>query len=171
MKRGGQMMNTKNIIIGALIIVILTMAVGFSAFATQATLSGTAEIAGVWDVRITGIEVQNISDGVDAGSPEFTNTSATFNAKLLKPGDSVTYAITIENQGTINAKLNNILFTCDEDTGSPAILYKTSELASSLSAGEQTTLTVTIQYDPKTTEVPSVKTKSITGIIEYVQEQ
>ena len=162
------MVNTKKFIIGALLIVILTMSVGYSAFATQLSVNGTAEITGQWDVKISNIEVQDVSDGCDYGEPKYTNTSATFNAKLQKPGDSITYVITIKNDGTIDATLNNVIFKEDEN-GSPAIIYTTSNLDYSLKAGEQTKLNVKITYDPNTTEVPSIKTKTITGIIEYVQ--
>ena len=99
------MKRNKNIIIGTLVIVILAMAVGYSAFATQLTLNGTAEITGVWDVRIVNIEAQEVSEGCDSGEPQYTNTSATFDAKLEKPGDSINYVITIKNAGTIDATL------------------------------------------------------------------
>ncbi len=163
------MKNNKNIIIGALVIVILLMAVGYSAFATQLTLNGTAEIVGEWDVKVANVEVQNFSDGCDPGNPEFTNTSITLNAKLVKPGDKIAYEITIENAGTINATLANVIFQEDMD-GSPAINYVTTDISHILKAGEQTTFTLTVEYIASTTEVPSVKTRTITGIIEYEQE-
>ena len=163
------MTNTKNIIIGALLVVILIMSVGYSTFATQLTLNGTAQIIGEWNVKITDIETMDISEGCDAGDIQFTNTTVAFNAKLKKPGDVITYVITIENAGTIDATLENVTFASDEKNGSPAIMYETTELASSLLAGEKTTFTVTVKYDPNCSEVPDVKTKTITGIIEYVQ--
>ncbi len=163
------MKNNKNIIIGALVIVILLMAVGYSAFATQLTLNGTAEIVGEWDVKVANVEVQSFSDGCDPGTPEFTNTSITVDAKLVKPGDKITYEITIENAGTINATLGNVIFQEDMD-GSPAINYVTTDISHILNAGEQTTFTLTVEYIASTTEVPSVKTRTITGIIEYEQE-
>ena len=162
------MKNRKNIVILALVIVILLMAVGYSAFATHLDINGTAEITGEWNVRISNIETQEISDGCDDGDPQYTNTTATFNAKLVKPGDIITYAITIKNDGTINAKLDNVLFK--EEGGSEAIIYETTELKSPLKSGEEDTFLVKLKYDPNSTEVPSIKTKTITGIIEYVQE-
>ena len=165
------MKNTKNIVIGALLIVILAMAVGYSTFASELTLNGTAEITGEWDVKIIGIETKEVSEGSDEGTPQYTNTTATFNAKLEKPGDKITYVITIGNAGTIDALLDGIIFASDDENGSPAIIYSTSSIAEILKAGQQTTLEVTVTYDPNFTETPSVKTKKITGIIEYVQER
>lgn len=164
------MKNSKNIIIGVLLIVILLMAVGYSSFATQLKLNGTAEIIGEWNVRIIGIEAQDVSKGCDAGDPQFTNTSATFNAKLVKPGDYITYLITIENAGNINATLDSITFTDNGENGSPAITYKYSDPLTSLPAGAQTCVLVQVMYDENITEIPDIKTKTITGIIEYVQE-
>ncbi len=164
------MSNTKTLIIGTLLVVTLAMCIGYSAFATQLNINGTAEVTGEWNVKIINIEAQNVSDGCDYGTPQFTDTSATFDAKLMKPGDSITYVITIQNAGTIDATLNNITCTPDEN-GSPAIIYTNTEPASSLKAGDQTTFSVNVIYDSKSTEVPSIKTKTITGTIEYVQEQ
>ena len=162
--------NKRNIIIGALLIIIALMTVGYSAFATQLNINGTAEIVGEWDVRITNIVAQEVSEGCDAGTPEYTNTTATFDAKLQKPGDVVSYVITIENKGTIDAKLDSITFTPDEENGSPAIIYTNTSPSDTLNAGSETTLTVTAKYDEKAETIPEIKTKQITGVIEYVQK-
>ena len=65
------MKNKKNIIMGTLLIVILLMAVGYSAFATQLNINGTAEITGEWNVKITNIVTQEISEGCDDGDPQY----------------------------------------------------------------------------------------------------
>ena len=59
------MKRNKNIIIMALLLAITIMAVGYSAFATQLTINGTAEIVGKWNIMITNIETQDVSEGVD----------------------------------------------------------------------------------------------------------
>ncbi len=163
------MKNNKNIIIGTLLVVILIMAVGYSAFATQLTLNGTAEIIGNWDIRITSITAQDVSQNCDPGEPQFTNTTVTFNAKLVKPGDYITYLVMIENYGTFDATLQNFKFT-PEEKGSSAIIYTTSEPNNLLPAGEQTCFLLKVMYDENSKEVPEVKTRTITGIIEYVQK-
>lgn len=165
------MTKNKNIIIGALVIAVLAMAVGYSTFATQLKINGTAEITGEWEVKIIGVEAQNVSKDCDAGTPEFTDTTVDFSAELAKPGDSIDYVITIKNSGNLDAHLDEIVFLADETNGSPAIKYSSTNLSEVLSAGETTTLTVKVKYDESYTEVPSVKTKTITGIISYVQER
>ena len=164
------MKSRTNIIIVTLVVIILLMAGAYSAFAIQLTINGTAEIIGEWNVKITGIEAQDVSEGCDAGKPQFTNTSATFNAKLLKPGDYITYLIMIENAGNIDATLNGINFTDNGEEGSPAIIYDYTEPLTSLPAGAQTCVLLHVRFNESTTQMPTVKTKTITGIIEYVQK-
>ena len=164
------MKNNKNIVIITLLIVILVMAVGYTAFATQLTINGTVEIVGIWDVKIKNVEARYVTEGCDPGDIQFTNTSVAFNAKLVKPGDYITYLITIENAGTIDATLEQISFTCNEE-GSPAIEYEDSNLPPVLDVGDVVSLLVKISYVDDTSELPEIKTKTITGIIEYVQKQ
>ncbi len=144
------------------------MAVGCSMFATQISLDGDTKIIGEWDVRITNIEVQSASEGCNPGTPNFTNTSATFDAKLEKPGDSIIYVVTIENDGTIDATLGMVIFK--EGNGPSEIKYETTEIKHELNAGEKTSFLVKVEYDLNTTETPSVKTKTLIGIIEYIQK-
>ena len=160
---------TKHYLLVVLLILILAMTFAYAAYTTQLSINGTAEIVGEWNVKIVNIEAQDVSDGCDYGSSQYTDTTATFDAKLMKPGDSITYVITIENAGTIDAKLDKATYTEQED-GSDAILYTTTEPDSSLKAGTQTTFTVKVVYDPDYPGIPTAKTKTITGIIEYVQE-
>lgn len=156
-------------ILGALLISILVMSIGYAAFATSLSINGTAEIIGEWNVKITNVEVQSSSTDCDPGNPIFTNTSAYLTAKLAKPGDSITYVITIENAGTINAKLTNFSLTADDISGSDVISYRTTNPNEQLKAGETTTFSITATYDLSATGLPESKMKSIVGIVEYGQ--
>ena len=164
------MKNYRNIIIITIIIIIIAMAVAYSAFATQLNINGQSKIVGEWNIKITGISAENVSPGCDAGTPKYSNTKAIFDAKLQKPGDTITYVITIKNAGTIDAVLSSADFIPDNENGSPAISYEITNPAQSLKAGTETTCKVQIIYNKETTEVPSIKTKKIVGVIEYVQD-
>ena len=153
------MKHTKNIILITSLTLILIMSIGYSTFATQLTLNGSAEILSTWNIRIIRVEPQLVSEGCDPGTPQYTDTSVTFDAKLVKPGDSITYVITIENAGTLNATLNNLIFI-EETTGSDAIKYETSNFDPFLERGEKNAFSVKVEYDPKYSEVPSVKQKN-----------
>ncbi len=162
------MNKNKNIIIISMLFTILFMAIGFSSLVTQLDLDGTSTIVGIWDVKITGVNILYVSDGCDAGKPQFTDTSVSFDAKLIKPGDYITYFITIENRGTFNAVLKNATFTSDDDPSS--IIYSTTGPEPSIDAGGFSFCMVMAKFDENATEVPEVKTKKISGFIEYVQE-
>lgn len=165
------MKDKKNILIGALVFVIAVMAVGYAAFATTLNINGNAEIAGEWDVEITGITSKATGTASDKTEPAYTATTATFDAKLMAPGDAMTYTITVENKGTIDAKLSSITFTPQAD-GSDAIIYTVDSQPSAndvLAAGESTTVVITATYDSSVTSLPDVKTKTITGVLDYVQ--
>ena len=166
MKKSG-----KNLVVVAIVLALVVVATAYAAFATELNLNeSTATIQGDWLIEITNIEATTVVGTADAGTPSFTDTTATFDALLNAPGDSVTYTVTIENKGSIDAKLDSAVFTPDNEMGSPAIIYTYENPAASLAAGATTTFTVTATYDESVTEVPDVKTKTITGTINYVQE-
>ena len=163
------MTKKRNIIIGVLIIAILLMAVAYSTLATQLTVNGTAEIISEWNVKITSVTAQDVSEGCNAGNPKFTDTTITFDAELVKPGDYITYLVMIENTGTLDATLDNITLTPDEN-GSPAIIYTHTEPEPLLKAGNTTCFLVKVAYDENTEEMPTIKSRTITGIVKYVQK-
>lgn len=162
------MKNYKLIIIFTFLIVILAMSVGYSAFANQLSLEGVAEIVTDWNVKISKVEVAFVSQGCDAGTPTFTNTNVVFDAKLVKPDDIIIYEITIENAGTIDAKLENIIFM--EDNSFYAIRYETSEIKKELNAGEETVFTVSVTYDEEYGSMVQGTVNTIIGFIEYAQK-
>ena len=163
------MSKNRSIIIGILLSAMLLMAVAYSALATQILLNGTAEIISEWNVKITSVTAQDVSEGCNAGNPTFTDTTITFNAELVKPGDYITYLVMIENMGTLDATLSNITLTPDEN-GSPAITYTNTEPETLLKAGKTTGFLVKVAFDENTTQMPSIKSKTITGVVEYVQK-
>lgn len=164
------MRNPKNIVISALIIAILIMAIGYSSLASNMQINGVAEIDGIWAVRIKNVEVKDTCSGCSAGNPEFTDTTVSFNAKLSKPGDTITYLITIANEGTIDAKLEKIVFDLNPNVGSEDIFYYISDPKDDLDANTTTSFTIKIEYNEAATTITEEKTKSLNGVIEYVQK-
>jgi uncharacterized repeat protein (TIGR01451 family) len=165
------MKNGKNILIGALLVTIMIMSVGYASFATNLDINGTATIAGEWDVEITNITSSFSGTASNASTPLYTKTTATFDAQLMAPGDTATYTITVANKGNIAAKLNAIALTPQTD-GSDAIIYTIKQQPSAgdiLAPNGTTTVVIEVKYDSSVTETPSVLTKTITGTLEYVQ--
>ena len=98
-----------NLIIGGLCCILLLMGIGYAAFSTQLKINGTSSISSEWKVLITDITSGSIVGGAsNAAEPTHTETTATFSTNLISPGDSITYTITVANQGSIDAVLKNI---------------------------------------------------------------
>ena len=142
----------RNYIIIGLCAILLIMVVGYAAFQSQLKISGTSNIVSNFLVKIINIEVSNIVGGAQDKSEvtTHTDTTATFGTTLQSPGDSITYNITIENQGTIDAVLKTITKT---DTSNSAILFTISGVneGAPLNAGELVTMQVTVTYNPAVT--------------------
>ena len=140
----------RNIIIFSLVGVLLCMVVGYAAFQTRLEIKGTSKVTSNWNILIT-----NVTNGTPTGSaenaikPSWKNTSASMEANLYDKGDAMEYDVTIENQGTIDAKLNDIL-TNLENSNSEAVLITFSGYTKGevLKAGGSKIVHVKIEYNP-----------------------
>ena len=158
-----------NIIIGGLCAILLIMTVGYAAFYSQLKISGTSTVTSNWDVEITNIESKNIvGSASNKTEPTYTKLSATFNTNLVSPSDSITYDITVENKGSVDATLKTITKT---DTSNSAILFKTYGLkeGGTLQVGKSAILTVKVTYDPSVTKQPDNLTSTLKVTLDFVQ--
>ena len=111
----------RNIVIFSLIGILFCMGIGYAAFNTELKISGTSKVTSNWDIEIT-----NVTPGTPTGSaentvaPKWDALTASMEADLYEKGDAMEYDVTIENKGTIDAKLNNIL-TNLENSNSEAV--------------------------------------------------
>ena len=160
----------RNYIIIGLCAILVIMGVGYAAFQSQLKISGTSNIGANFNVKITSITPNSIV-GTALDKPEITtynDTSATFGVSLKSPGDSITYDITIENQGTIDAILKTITKT---DTNNSAILFETSgvEENDELKVGKTTTMKVKVTYNPEVTSQPTDLESTLNVELDYEQ--
>ena len=140
----------RNIIIFSLVGVLLCMVVGYAAFQTRLEIKGTSKVTSNWDIRIT-----NVTDGTPTGSaenasaPDWDELTASMEANLYDKGDAMEYDVTIENRGTIDAKLNDVLANL-ENSNSEAVLITFSGYAKGeiLKAGGSKLIHVKIEYNP-----------------------
>ena len=163
-------MKQKKIIIGVLCLVICIMAVGFAAFSTTLNINGTSSIESNWSVEFTNIQELSKSSGVTINNnPTASGTTATFDVSLESPGDSIEYQITVANQGTLDAIIENINAS---ETGSDAIKFEISNIriGDKLAKGAQTTFNIKISYDSSITSQPSITNNKLTVDIDYVQD-
>lgn len=166
------MKNGKNTIIGFLVAAIMVMSVGYALLSQQVTINGVAEVSSTWSVGITGITEGIATGGALNKTPStYTGTTAAFDVSLSAPGDSMTYDITVTNNGSIDAILSAISVT-PEEGGSDAINYEVTGVTAgttTLSAGTTNTITVKVEWDKTAIGVPTVLSKTLTVTLNYVQ--
>lgn len=178
----------KNILIGGLLAIVLVMAVGYAAFATQLNINGTANITSSWHVgfdtsKTSGSDVIAPTTGLSGATAPSGSVSygddqhATINAKLNQPGDQVKFTLTILNTGSLDANLNtpvvsmsggevqglvatkgNIRFTVTQ--ANPTLLQATSGTA---------TMTVTAEFIDKEIASSTQESASIDVVINATQ--
>ena len=159
----------KNLIIGGLLAVVVIMAVGYAAFASSLKISGTSNISTTWDVEITDITTSNkVGSASVKEQPTFEKLTATFSTNLVSPGDSITYNIKVENKGSLDAKLNKITLTKEDN---PAVLFETKGLKEGgvLRKGESAILNVSVTYNSEITSQPTKLDASLTATLDFAQ--
>jgi len=161
---------SKTVIIGVLLVVVLAIAISYANFTTQLTVNGNIEIIGDCDVWITDIKSTNISGLAVAKTPMFTKNSASFDIDLKKPGDAVTYTITIENKGRVDAVLSTTEWTPQKDS-LPAIVYTYTNPSKFLVAGGTTSFKVTVTYNIETEGISEDTRGSINAFFKYIQAE
>ena len=146
------------------------MVVGYAAFNTELKISGTSKVTSNWDIRIT-----NVTDGTPTGSakntvkPSWTTLTASMEADLYEKGDAMEYDVTIENRGTLDAKLNDIL-TNTQNSNSEAVIITFSGYTKGevLEHGKSKLVHVKIEYNPNYEGEPTSSEVEIE--FEYTQE-
>ena len=163
-------MKSKKIIMITMCCLICVMAIGYAAFATNLTINGTANITSTWKVLFIKIEEVSKTSGVTITKvPTAEGTNATFNVDLKSPGDKIIYKITVANQGTLDAIINDITAS---ETGSDAIKFEITGIkkGDKLAKSATTTFNVTISYDESVTIQPALTDSILTININYVQD-
>ena len=127
------------------------MVAGYAAFQTQLKVTGSSTVTSNWDIEIT-----NVTEGTPTGSaenavaPSFDKLWASMEANLYDKGDAMEYDVTIENKGTLDAKLNDIITNLEKSNSDAVIItfsgYTKGEI---LKAGNTKIVHVKIEYNPE----------------------
>ena len=140
----------RNIIIFSLVGLLLCMVVGYAAFSTNLKIDGTSKITSNWDIKITNVtEGKATGDAENAKAPDWDSLSASMEANLYSKGDAMEYDVTIENNGSLDAKLDDIV-TNVQNANSDAVIitftgYKKGEV---LESKTSKVVHVKIEYNP-----------------------
>lgn len=176
---------TKVLIIMMLLVVITGLTVAFAALSTSLSINGTAYL----DASKWGIRFENLSSPTRVGKATTTGTAKIEEAKaaeiidmnvnLSTPGDKIVYTVDLVNNGTINAKIDNIEKTVLTSEQQRYLIFKVTDKngyeikqGDILSAGETKKITITIEFikDLTKEDLPtSTSTISLSYKLNFVQ--
>ena len=160
----------RNILIVTLCSLLVLMGIGYAILSQTLNIGGIANMRGVWDVKITKMELieKNKTGRAENVSNTFTDTTASFEANLYIPGDSIEYEVTVENQGNIDALLKSI--TPTTTNRSEGIKFSHSEIDNTvLTAGKKITFTMKVEFLEEATSIPKVENVKYNLELVYVQ--
>ena len=145
----------RNIIIGALCSLIVFMGIGYAVLSQTLNINGTANMRGEWDIKITDISEASRTGKADPGTPTISSsgTSASFEANLWMPGDSITYNITVKNNGNIDAALKELVPSVEN--GVQQVKFSNNAVQGKvLRQKESYSFQVSVVFDEDATEIP-----------------
>lgn len=162
----------KNALLLILLIAIIAIAVGYAAMSQQLTINGTANISADWDVKITGIEATTQTGATDKTAVSYTDTTATFDVNLEYPGATATYAVTVANEGSIDAVLTEVKGISEANAADPTEVTFTIDAAAddTLNSGTTKTYNVTVTW-ADSDSIPTTTSKTATITLDYTQAQ
>ena len=145
----------RNIIIGSLCCLLVFMGIGYAVLSQTLNISGTANMKGTWDIKITDISEASRTGKADPGTPTISTSgvSASFEANLWMPGDSITYNITVKNNGNIDAALKELVPSVEN--GVQQVKFSNNAVQGKvLRQKESYTFQVSVVFDEDATEIP-----------------
>lgn len=123
--------DVKKLCIFALIVCVCFFSVAYAVLAKNLNIFTNSSIDASWNIKITDIKsTKVIGTATNSFEPKaISSTVATFGTNLISPGDSITYEITIENKGTIDALLDDYIVTETSTIKNSNIKYNISGIA------------------------------------------
>ncbi|MGN1269096.1 MAG: hypothetical protein ACI4U0_06375, partial [Candidatus Aphodocola sp.] len=111
----------KALAIVVLVIAVLGLTIAFAALSQTLTINGSAKL----DASKWGIKFENLSSPTTTGDASIVGEAkinestyveiANMNVRLKTPGDKVVYTVDLVNEGSINAKIDEIVKTTTPD--------------------------------------------------------
>lgn len=106
--------STQIAVIAVLSVAILIMSVGFAVFTEILDFSGTTKLAASsWGIAFDTGSYSETSGSVSVAADKrtLTGTSMSFNVNLAKPGDFYEFTVNVNNSGTFNTNMTDIMMS------------------------------------------------------------
>ena len=143
----------RKIIMFSLIFTLICMTIGYASFQSNLNITGSSTVTSNWDIEIT-----NVTSGTASGtaentvSPTWDKLTASMEANLYGKDDSMEYDVTIENKGTLDAKLEDITTNLENANNDAVVItFSGYTKGEKLLKGESKTIHVKIAYNPSYT--------------------
>lgn len=156
--------------------IVLFMGVGYASFQEFSTVSGTVDNGSVWNVHFDKIEA-TVPDGSLAvnhqAELDATKKTAIIDVSLSQPSDEISYALTVVNEGNIDAIVESIEVAeaSDEtvETHVSPISYTVDGLSkgATIPAGSKATFTVTAKYNQTDKTAITAERKNVSVVVHY----
>ena len=148
------------------------MTVGYAAFQTNLDIKGTSKVSSNWNVLITNVTESNKEGQAETvGSPSWTDLTAYMEANLYQKGDYVEYEVTVENRGTLDAKLESITDNIKSTNEAIKISFTGYTKGEKLYKNTSKKITVKIEYNPDFTGTPTEGSSEISIDLNYTQAE
>lgn len=172
------MSKKRNIVIGALLVAIVAMSVGYAALAQQLVINGKSNLNASWQIEFTDIVEKTMTGAKTKGEITATGTSASFEVDLAYPGATATYEITVANKGSIDATLESITGVDTANAAEPVeVQYEVTGIATgdALDATASKKVLVTVTWVASTDAenpdtIPTTTSKTATINLNFVQK-
>src|SRR5574344_404533 len=172
MKKVGNMsLKKKKKLLLILLIFCCTFSVfGYVYFFKDLNIMGFMKVSNAnWSVKFTDIETTDVhGKAINYKNPVLTQSTINFYAEFNEIGDSLTYKITITNDGTIPAKVAGIYFTEDTNEYVDYALTGIDE-NTILKGNESIEVYVVLNYSNTTSDQKEEEQKNVKFVINWEQ--
>lgn len=155
------------------LILFSCVVVGYALVTQILQISGTSNVIGTWDVRITSIGPGEFINAENNTPPSVNSegVQATFDVNLKAPGSQAIYPLVITNNGNIDAILTSIEGIDSANQSEPVdVTFSINANQNDIvNAGSQKTYNVTVIWNSNATTIPESTTKTATITLNYEQ--
>lgn len=169
------------IIIGALLITIALMTIGYAALAAKLTINGAKKPR--WSINTTSLikdETLSTSGANEIAKPKISGTSFTFNVNFTQPGEKIVYNVTVKNEGTIDAIYEETTGLNETNNTSSNIIYTIERLDNNsqtttgkadLLSGKTNNFRITIEWSNDNSTAQTINTETTVGTLNLIYDQ
>lgn len=163
----------KTRIMVGLIVTFIIMSIAYIPLAYRAKF-GVVDYAKDWDIESTIMDTKLIRGSASEKYKAYAVGNVIYFGVILKnPGDSIEYEVEVNNNGKLDARLEDIIVgTNDENNTKNAIKYTVTDMKQNdvLKAGESKTIHIKVEWDPAVNQTINSAASALFVNLQFVQD-